>query len=100
WAKSIGSRATCVSSQRSRCGDGRCVRASMSRLGRVSSCRSAFPRDPQHDVEFRRQLADLRVLELGELDGERVALLALAQLAVDAVPGVAGLALDVALRGE
>src|SRR5262249_9640239 len=60
----------------------------------------ALRRPAQNDVELGRQLADLGILHLGELDGDRLARLGIADAAVDAVLVVARLALDVALRRE
>src|SRR5437870_2042786 len=56
---------------------------------------SSLGRDAEDDGELRGQFADLRVLHLGELDGDGVALLALGDVQVDAVALVARVALDV-----
>src|SRR5688500_9870561 len=54
-------------------------------------------RDPKHDVEPGGKLADLRALKRCEVDGYGVAFPALAEIAENAVPLVAGMAFDVAL---
>src|SRR5262245_42824106 len=54
----------------------------------------------QHDVETSRQLAHLRRRDLRKVDGDRLPSLVVAQPAVDEVTVVAGVSLDVQLRGQ
>src|SRR5438552_1975184 len=57
-------------------------------------------RNAQDDVELRRQFADARAFHGGKVHDDGFAGLGVADAAQDAVPFVAGLTLDVALRGE
>src|SRR5207248_779727 len=61
---------------------------------------SSLRRDAEDHVELRGQFAGLRVLHLGELDRNRVALLLVLDALPDPVAFVAGMPLHVALRGE
>src|SRR5688572_23131007 len=59
-----------------------------------------FRRHAQNDVEAGRQLAGLRPLDRGEVDGHAVPRLAARDAAVHPVLGVPLVALDVALGAE
>src|SRR5262245_25381708 len=58
---------------------------------------SGFRREPQDDVHPRGQLADPRARDRQEVGGDRLARLAIANPAIDAVSFVAGMAFDVEL---
>src|SRR6476646_2487465 len=63
-------------------------------------CSIRLGRGSDHDVEPGRQLADLRLLDLGEVHRDRRQGLRVADALVDAVLLIAGVTLDVALGDE
>src|SRR5690348_17036608 len=68
----------------------------------TSCCRSAlrFGRDAENQIEFRSQFAELGFLDRCKINRDQIAQLLISNSAPESVALVAGMALDIALRGQ